>query len=89
MSSHVGVELSPSTLIKRVESTATAKNISTGNANNNSNAANGEPHAQRVANQVNLLASVVLGPERDSLDEKRPLDGSALVRVRSCQSSVM
>ena len=49
----------------------------------------GQPPTYGVTEEVNLLASLVLGPEADTAKKERPLDGNTGVRVAAGESVVV
>jgi hypothetical protein len=77
------------TLVQGVEATATAQEICTRDTNDNSKRGDSDPHAERVADQVDLLAGLVLCPERNTPHQEGPLNGRALVRMRISQAGVV
>lgn len=76
-------------MVQGVEATATAQEISARDTDNTSKRGNCDPHAERVADQVDLLAGIVFCPEGNTLGQEGPLNGQALVRVRVSQAGVV
>ena len=65
------------------------QNIRTEDPDEDRRADHTRPPSNQVADEVNLLLSVVLRPERDAGDEERPVERSARVRVRRDEARVV
>lgn len=77
------------TVIEGVHATAQSQLVSTKDTDEYSKKRRGEPPAKRVTDEVDLLASVVVGPERHTTEEEWPRDGLRGVWVRASQGVVV
>lgn len=77
------------TLVKSVNATALRKLVGKENTGKNSEQTASQPPAKGVTEEVDLLTSLVLGPEADTAKKERPLDRNTGVRVAAGEGVVM
>jgi hypothetical protein len=77
------------TLVKSINTTALRELIGEENTGKDGEQTAGQPPAYRVTEEVDLLASLVLGPEADTTKKERPLDGNTGVGVAAGESVVV
>lgn len=77
------------TLVKSVNSTALRKLISKENTSKDSEQTACQPPAKRIAKEVDLLTSLVLGPEADTTKKEGPLNRNTGIRMAAGKSVVM
>lgn len=75
--------------VEGIDATALGELVCSDNADENGQDAGGEPPAERVAEEVDLLAGVVFSPEGDATKKERPLDWLRAVRMRGCERVVV
>jgi hypothetical protein len=77
------------TLVKSINTTTLRELIGEKDAGKDGEQTAGQPPAYRVTEEVDLLASLVLGPEADTTKKEGPLDGNTGVRVAAGESIVV
>ena len=77
------------TLFKSIGSTPKRQLISTNDTSKDRKKTARNPPPNRVTQEIDLLASVVLGPEANSPQQERPLEGLTGVRVTAGQGVVV
>jgi hypothetical protein len=77
------------TLVKSVNTTTLRELIGEKDTSKDGEQTAGQPPTYRVTEEVDLLASLVLGPEADTTKEERPLDGNTGVRVAAGEGIVV
>lgn len=77
------------TLVKSVNATTLRKLIGKENTGKDSEQTAGQPPAQRITEEVDLLTSLVLGPEADTAKKERPLDRDTGVRMAAGEGIVV
>lgn len=75
--------------VESIDATALSELVCSDNADEDGQDAGGKPPAERVAEEVDLLAGVVFSPEGDATKEERPLDWLRAVRMRGCERVVV
>lgn len=77
------------TLFQCVNSTAERQLVGTNNTGKHSQQTAGNPPSNRVTEEVDLAAGLVLGPEAHTTEQERPLEGLGSVRVAASQRVVV
>lgn len=67
--------------VESIDTAALSELVCCDNADKDSQDAGGEPPAEWVAKEVDLLAGIVFGPEGDTTEEERPLDWLRAIRM--------
>lgn len=77
------------TLVESIDTTTLRELVGEKNTGKDGEQTAAQPPAKRVTKEVNLLARVVLGPETDTTEQERPLDGHAGIGVAAGESVVV
>ena len=77
------------TIGDRDDSTPASQLIRTQDTNEDRQCHHASPPSDDVTNHVDLFLSVVLGPEADTTEQKRPVDGTTSVRMRRRETRVV
>jgi hypothetical protein len=84
-----GEERCERTLIKSINTTTLRKLIGEKDTGKDGEQTAGQPPTYRVTKEVDLLASLVLGPEADTTKKEGPLDGNTGVRMATGEGIVV
>jgi hypothetical protein len=77
------------TLVKSINTATLRKLIGKKDTGKDGEQTTGQPPTYRVTEEVDLLASLVLGPEADTTKKEGPLDGNTGVRMAASESIVV
>lgn len=77
------------TIFDRVQASSTGEQICADNTDKHGQGHSTRPPSKQVSNHIDLLVQVVVGPERNTAQAKRPLDRIGSVRVFRCQTGIV